>query len=151
MADEQIEIFKAMRAADDRYDYFLLAVAGAATAFALNQTKDLSLAATQIPLGLALLSWGLSFYCGCQHLIHVRSQLWDNGQLLKIKAGQDPMIGGDPLLTQMAVKIISESHDKGSKRSAAFALWQYRFLIFGSVMYILWHVYEMYNRGLTHH
>ncbi len=54
-SSEELEVFKALRSAQDRYDYFLMAAAGAAVAFALNQTHGEALSLSHMPLGGALL------------------------------------------------------------------------------------------------
>jgi hypothetical protein len=39
-SEQQIEIYRQHRTAQDKYIYFLLAAAGAAIAFAVNQTQN---------------------------------------------------------------------------------------------------------------
>jgi hypothetical protein len=43
-SEQQIEIYRQHRTAQDKYGYFLLAAAGAAIAFAVNQTQGAKLA-----------------------------------------------------------------------------------------------------------
>lgn len=63
MTDSGItELYRAHRTAQDKYTYFILAAAGAAIAFALNQTHDATLSWFKLPLGAAVLCWGLSFF-----------------------------------------------------------------------------------------
>jgi hypothetical protein len=40
-SDDQMEVYKQHRNAQEKYVYFLLAAAGAAIGFAVNQTKEL--------------------------------------------------------------------------------------------------------------
>ena len=104
--EAEIEIHRALREAQGRYTYFLLAAAGAAIALAVNQTQGLSLSWSQIPLGLAITAWGLSFFCGCRRLGYVSS--------------------------------------KNADSANRFGHWQFRLLIAGGVLYVAWHVWEMY-------
>jgi uncharacterized protein (DUF2336 family) len=55
-------VYNALRTAQEKYAYFLLAAAGAAIAFAVNQTHDAKLSWAQLPLAAAVLSWGCSFF-----------------------------------------------------------------------------------------
>lgn len=144
--DQQLELYKSHRAAQDKYDFFLLAAAGAAIGFALTQTKSSSLAVTQAPLGLAVLLWGLSFYLGCQHLLGVHATMWTNSQLLEVKAGRHPLSGRNPQLVVASVEIINEMLEKQGNRTGRLARWQFTTLILGAVSYIVWHVLEMYLR-----
>ena len=65
MADEMArEVYKALREAQNKYTYFLLAAAGAAIALAVKQTQGTAMAWSQIPacssgvkLGVELLLW----------------------------------------------------------------------------------------------
>ena len=52
-----------------KYTYFLLFIAASAIALVIKITEDDVLSLSLIPLGLALLSWGYSFYCGCHYII----------------------------------------------------------------------------------
>lgn len=57
MADEMArEVYKALREAQNKYTYFLLAAAGVAIALAVNQTQGTAVAWSQIPLAAAGLS-----------------------------------------------------------------------------------------------
>ncbi len=65
MGDNQLELARMLRTGQDKYTYFLLAAAAAAIGLALNRTHGNAFALTMIPLGLAVTSWGVSFYFGC--------------------------------------------------------------------------------------
>jgi hypothetical protein len=58
------ELHKAHRDSAEKYIYFLLAAAGAAIAFAATQTQSATLTWIKLPLGLAVLCWGMSFSAG---------------------------------------------------------------------------------------
>lgn len=74
MSDETSrEVYRALREAQNNYTYFLLAASAAAISLALTQTQGAIIRLAHIPLGLAVLSWGLSFFCGCRNLSYVGS------------------------------------------------------------------------------
>ena len=52
--DQQIEVYRQHRTAQDKYVYFLLAAVGAGIGFAISQTQTAKLAWTQLPLGCAI-------------------------------------------------------------------------------------------------
>lgn len=98
MSEEIREVYRQLRLAQEKYVYFLLAAAGAAIGFALSQTHDSVLSRSQLPLGAAVLCWGLSFFFGCRHLAYVSSTLYANAELLKVEGGQHPEVGRHPQL-----------------------------------------------------
>lgn len=149
MTDEvELEVYRALRDAQNRYAYFLLAAAGGAIALAVNQTKDASLHWSQTPLAIAALMWGLSFFCGCRHLAYVSSTLYTNSELLRVQNGTHPVIRSAEavaLARTKFAKVAEENADRGNR----YGHWQFRFLVIGAVVYVAWHVLEMYLRGLT--
>ena len=75
-SEAQLEVYRTLREAQGRYTYFLLAAAGAGIALAVNETHRAELAWSQLPLGLAVLNWGSSFFCGCRYLNNVGVMLY---------------------------------------------------------------------------
>jgi hypothetical protein len=146
-SEQQIEIYRQHRTAQDKYVYFLLAAVGAAIAFAVNQTQGAKLAWSQLPLACAVAFWALSFFFGCRHLAYVESTLFANIALLKVTAGEDPQIGMHPQLMAVASEGIREAIELNSKWASRFARWQFRCLVLGAVSYLAWHVVGMWLRS----
>lgn len=84
MTGAQVEVYRALREAQTRYTYFLLAAAGGGIALSVSQTQGAVLSWSQSPLGGAVLAWGLSFFFGCLHLGYVVSNLYANAELLRV-------------------------------------------------------------------
>lgn len=145
-SQEQLEIYKQHSAANDKYTYFLLAAVGAAIALTINQTQAAKLLPSQIPLGIAVALWGLSFYLGCRHLRLVQATLHANGALLRVQDGEDPMAGRHPQAIGIASEVLREIIEKHSTGANRAATWQFRYLVLGGVSYLAWHVYEMWLR-----
>lgn len=144
MADTNIpEMNRALREAQSKYTYFLLAAAGAAIGFAISQTEGDSLAWSQFPLGAAVIAWLMSFYMGCQHLHFVHLGLYHNLTILKVNHGEDPQVGRDPQMMAMANEVLRDAFKKNSDKAGWRARFQFWFLITGAVLYIVWHVVEM--------
>lgn len=145
MAGEQeLEIYRQFRTAQDKYGYFLLAAVGAAIGFALNQTNGKAISCSQIPLGVGLFFWSLSFYFGCKHLTYVSSNMYANLELLRVQKGKHPNAGNHPQVIKAASEGIREAIESNSKWSSRFANWQFRSFLLGSASYIGWHIWEMW-------
>ena len=143
MADDgKLELYRAHRAATEKYTYFLLAAAGACVGFALNQTRDAALLWSQLPLAAAVVCWALSFYCGCRQVTGVLGLLQENYELVRVKGGEHPAYPPNPKF----VDWVSERLEKGSRRAAGHATRQFAFLLAGAGFYIVWHVIQMYYR-----
>jgi hypothetical protein len=145
--DETLDLLRAHRAAGEKYAYFLLAAVGAAMAFALNQTRDLPLSWSQLPLALAVLCWGLSFFFGCLRLSETGGFLREDYQRTRLMRGTHPDFPPSPQSPQLI-----EHVDKRIKQRAIkvgkLATWQFQLLIAGAVFYVIWHVLGMYLRTI---
>lgn len=150
MANEtEREVYRALRVAQEKYAYFLLAAAGAAIALAVNQTREAALAWTQAPLGAAVLCWALSFFFGCMHLQYGSATLNANLGLLQAQSGKlPPLVGASPEYVKAAIEGISSAAEKNSNRGNRYGHWQFRCLVTGGVLYIVWHLLEMYLRSI---
>ncbi|MES1191475.1 MAG: hypothetical protein ABUS47_10395 [Steroidobacter sp.] len=145
-SDRLLELYRQHHTAQDKYTYFLLAVVGAAIGFAVNETHSMKMAMSQIPLALAVICWGLSFFFGCKQLQYVRRVLWDNSDLLKIEFGKHELVGMNPELIKLTADIARKSLADGAKRAIIFDRLQFRFLITGVIFYLGWHILEMWLR-----
>lgn len=143
---EQLEVYKQHSATSDKYTYFLLAAVGAAIALTVNQTQGAKLSLSQIPLGIAVLFWGLSFYLGCHHISLVKATLHSNGVLLRVQDGEDPMAGRNIQAIGIASEVMREIIDKQSTGAGRAAAWQFRCLVLGGLAYLVWHILEMWLR-----
>jgi hypothetical protein len=137
---EKLELHRAVRESADKYIYFLLAASGAAIGFALTQTQEATLSKSMILLALAVVFWGLSFYCGCKQLVQTRGFTFLNYELLRVRQGEHPEFPRE------ASGLIQDYLEKMSDRLGKWGNWQFRFLITGAVLYVAWHVLEMYIR-----
>ena len=146
MIDAQHEVFRHLREAQNRYTYFMLGAAGAALAFAVTQTQGETMKWSLSPLGVAVLCWGLSFFCGARQLAYVGSTLYANLALLQVEAGLHPVAGEHPQMIQAASAGIRSAIDENSERAGKYGVWQFRLLAFGALLYVVWHVLEMWLR-----
>jgi hypothetical protein len=115
LSDSRETLFKVHRDASNKYTYFLLAASGAAIGFATTQTQDATISWAKLPLGIAVLCWAISFYCGCRHVQQVINIMLQNYEFLRIKAGTHPQLRNDAF----TIKTINEYLRKADHR-----LWQ---------------------------
>jgi hypothetical protein len=141
--DDIAEIHRAHREGQQGYTYFLLSASGAAIGFAVVRTDALALSWWLLPVGLAILSWGLSFYCGCKNLVWVQSSLYANFNLLLLRRGSHPEQPPHPELTAAAVTGVLQALQQNGQSAQFYAVWQFRLLLSGAVLFIGWRVIDM--------
>lgn len=139
------ELQKAHNAALDKYTYFLLAVAGAAIAFAVQKTEGLPLSWWLVPVGGAALAWGASFYCGCKNITSVGAATTANFTLLQLQNGSHPNQPSQPNHVQAAIDGTESALNRSVVAAQGYARWQFRFIVLGALLFILWRVLEMWR------
>jgi hypothetical protein len=142
--EEQKEIRVQYRQQQEKYTYYIIALCVTAIGFSIHKTSGLPLACKQIPVGIAVLSWGASIYCGLKFLRGGLGVLYDNHQYYEIIQGRDPDIGKERekinKASNLAEKLINQKSEKVSK----FFDWQFRLFSIGFVSFLIWHILEMY-------
>jgi hypothetical protein len=151
MSEEQREVFRQFRQAQDKYAYFLLAAAGAAIGLAVNQTQTATLKWSQLPLAGAVLCWGASIVCGCAYVGHLTSSLYSNMALLQVESGKHPQAGTHPEMIAIASGAIRDALQSNSEKTTRLGNRQFRFLVVGAAFYVGWHVLEMWLRTAKLH
>lgn len=147
MSDESYrEVYKQLRQAHEKHTYFLLAAAGAAIGFVINQTQGRGVSWSQVPLAAAVLCWALSFFFGCRYVAYVNSTLYSNAELLRVEGGIHPEVGKQPEMMAAASDGIRTAIEANSERANILGHRQFRLLVAGAVSYIVWHVLEMIVR-----
>jgi len=150
MTDENIiELHRQLRTVQNKYTYFLLAVAAAAVAYAIKLTTNATLTFSMIPLAIAILCWGLSFLCGCRQLNYVSSTIYANYELLMVQKGKHPEAGTNPQIIEAASKGIRQAIKSNTDKILFFAKLQFRFLITGAIFFVAWHIIEMLIRTMN--
>ena len=143
MADETyLAVTGAHRDLYARYAFYLLAVVGAAVGFALNQTQGTVLAWSQMPLGLAMSSWFLSFYFGLRQLRSVLATLHAKPLLLAVESDHHPEWSHIPETPEILRDLVTQH----GTRAGRFHLLQVRALLAGVFFYVVWHILEMHLR-----
>ena len=117
MGETAREVYRSLREAQNKYTYFLLAAAGAAIAFTVNQIQGAAITWYQIPLAVGGLSWALSFFFGCRHVAYVNSALYANAVLFQVQSGRHPEVGAHPQMMAAASEDIRQAIESNSERA----------------------------------
>jgi len=147
MADnELLEIHKQHRTGQDKYTYFLLAITASAIAFAIQKSDGFFITCSLIPLGAAVLLWGISFYFGIKNLLWVQTSIYANYSLLQLQKGVHSEQPDNPQVLEAAMKGVRSALESNVRNAQFYGTWQFRLLIAGGVLFIVWHVLEMVLR-----
>tara|TARA_R110002167_G_scaffold61913_4_gene174933 strand:- start:33419 stop:33877 length:459 start_codon:yes stop_codon:yes gene_type:complete len=145
-ADQTRDVYIHHREVQDKYTYFLLAVTASAIAFSVQKTDTLFISWSLIPIGLAVLSWCVSFYCGCKNLVWIQLTLYANLGLLQLNDGSHPELPHNLYEKEAAKQGVKDALDRNASIAQKYAIWQYRFLTSGAVLFLVWHILEMILR-----
>jgi hypothetical protein len=129
--EDQRTLYIALHESRNRLTYYLLTAAAAGIALAVNQTRGVALARSQLPLGLATLSWAFSFLFGYLRVRKVNSLMYSNSELL----GERPVVSD-----------INQTMKRNATWAARFDRLQFDLLIVGAILFVVWHIWEMYLR-----
>jgi hypothetical protein len=113
-----------------RYTQFLLAIAGAAIAYALDQSQGKPLTRESVALLLALIFWCGSFYFGICHLRQYRQHMIENAKaLLQDETFERMQQRLNPFVNNMEIA----------------SNLQYLLFFLGVLSYIAWYILEAIN------
>lgn len=146
MMDEKLELYRTLNNSQDKYIYFMLAATITAIGFTITQTQSLKLDIMQIPVGLSLVCWGLSFWFGSLNRRYFNSTLYANFDLFRVQMGEHPEVGNHSGLIAAASEGIKAAMENNSTKADLYAKLQTSFFIYGAFFYICWHILEMYLR-----
>lgn len=129
----------------EKFVYYLVALSVTCIGFSIYQTIGRPLEITQIPLGVAILSWSISIFFGLQFLKHSNSLLADDAESLRVTSGTHPISGKNPAAIVVGKRYFEEARTKTGK----ILIRQFRSLewgfYLGGVSFVTWHVIEMYS------
>jgi hypothetical protein len=144
-----------LASAEEKYAYYLLAIAAAAVAYAMERTTNVTIHWTDSLLGLAVLCWALSFWAGCRNRQHRLSTDARNfGTALMQRMGEAELASGvagpqTEHVRQLIDQFVATEH-AASNKTAREALscygWQFRLLVLGGVFFMIWHIAGMFLR-----
>lgn len=134
--------------AQTKYTYFLLAVAASAIAFSVQRTTGATLGWWQIPLGFAVVCWAVSFFSGCRNRAYFGSTLHANTALVRIQSGAIPELHRHPDIASDISKEFRKIAEENSSMANFWGKMQFRLLVLGAILFLIWHVLEMANNSI---
>lgn len=153
---EQKEIENRVRPMLDQYNYFIIGICIAGIGFSVSQTIGSSLSFCQIPLGLAILFWGLGIHYGLRAISFAISKEGLKFQYFEAIKKAVEISGGNPGLMVIAEENlvvyregINLKLEAVVKKANSSIKWLYRFLIFGVLCFLFWHILQMYSNGMN--
>ncbi len=146
MADQvQLNIIEQHRNQSTKLIYYIIALAVASIGFSVSQTMGYSLSFSQIPLGLAVLCWGISIYLGLTYLNSSLHILLLNDEAINCKKGNIRLKDGKKILSpdEAHIKLMNDAN-KESDRCAKYPYDQRMLLYVGIISFLIWRIIEMY-------
>jgi hypothetical protein len=140
----QEQIIKEHKERQEKFVYYLIALAVSSIGFSVYNTLNIKLNITQIPLGIALFCWGASIFCGITFLKVTLSILYDNNRYFDIENGLDSDIGKDPQKIKIALSSFKPILIEKASKVSKYFNWQIGLFYIGIILFLFWHVIEMY-------
>ena len=86
---------------------------------------------------------GHKFFFGCKNLHWVQASIYANYSLLQLQKGVHRNQPNHPQLVEAAIKGVDSAIETNVDNADFYAKWQFRLLIIGAVLFLIWHVIEM--------
>jgi hypothetical protein len=138
------ELIKTFRQQQEKYIYYVIALAVTAIGFSIYRTANMKLSMSQIPLALSVLFWGLSVFFGLRFIGRSLDIVSTNIGMFDVAEGKSELTGQNPYMIEHGISIMKEIlKEKNEKISRCFN-WQFRLFYLGVVSFIVWHIIEMY-------
>lgn len=144
MKEIQKEIQRQFRQQQEKYVYYILALTVSAIGFGIYKTSGLPLKWSQIPLGLSVICWSISIFFGLNFLKYVNGNLYLNNEYFEILAGINPDFGNTTWQIEANIEGLKLAMKSDEKTAEKYFDWQGKLFYFGVVLFILWHILEMY-------
>jgi hypothetical protein len=144
MEENQKEIQRQFRQQQEKYVYYVLSLSVSSIAFAVYRTSGIPMKYSQIPLLLSIISWSGSIFCGLMFIKYVISTLFANNTYFEIIAGRYPEIGDNSVKIEAGISGIKQAMIINKTIGLKYFKWQGRLFYVGILLFIIWHILEMY-------
>jgi len=143
--DEQKELRQQFRNQQEKLTYYIIALCVAGIGFSVHSTSSDHLSWSHLPLGVAVLSWCISVFCGILFLKYVISTLYADIKCFEIFEGTDPEVGNHQQMIEAAIKGIKSAMKSNINKALRLSKWQSYLFYTGIIFFIIWHILRMYN------
>lgn len=150
MSDAISVLQRQHQASQEKYTYFMVAVAGACIAYAIEQAVGVPLTLDLSLLALSLLCWSASFYCGCKCTNTVRTLIRANANLLSLYVGNHESQPDQPELLAAAICGVRNAIDTNMNHAKLLNDWQFRLFVMGGVFFVGWRITEIIRLAPQH-
>ena len=144
MNEIQKEIQRQFRQSQEKYVYYILALTVSSIGFAIYKTNGIPLKCSQIPLGIAVLLWSISIFCGLSFLKYTISILYANNTYYDILQGRYPEIGNVEWKQEAAIEGAKNAIEINKRRAKKYFNCQGYLFYIGILLFVLWHILEMF-------
>lgn len=144
MSNAQLEIQKQFRQQQEKLVYYIIALSVSAIGFSVFKTTGQNLKIIQIPLGLAIICWSISIFCGLKFLKYLISNLYANNEYLEIEKGKHPEIGNNPDAIAAGIEGFKGAMIINGNRMKRYFNFQNSLFYVGIILFVTWHILEMY-------
>lgn len=149
MNENQKEIQRLFWQQQEKYVYYILGLTVSAMGFAIYKTSGLPLKSSQITLGLSVTSWGISIFCGLRFIKYAISNLYAINIYFDIIGGRHPNLGSNTHKIAAGMEGAQEAMASNAEKASKYFNWQGRLFYAGILLFIVWHIVEMYYTGIT--
>lgn len=115
----------------------------------MEKTDGMLMTLSLLPLGLAVLCFGLSFAAGVMTIVKVQTAAGANYSLAQLRGGTHPDQPPEGALREAAESGVLRAIAESSGSAKRYGDWQFRLLIAGAVLFVAWHVLAMYLRTIA--
>lgn len=137
------DLHKLFNQGQEKLTYYFIALAVTAIGFSVYRSENMSLSIWQVPLGVSVVSWALSIYCGVSFLKYRLSIQYANYEYLRFYDGTHPEIRENPLQTESVKEGILSAMELNNEIGGRLYRWQYRFFYVGIIGFLIWHIIQM--------
>ena len=142
MEDKNV-LINLFRTKQETYVYYVIALAVACIGFAVNSTLAAKLTMKMIPLGISMIGWLISIYCGLRFLFYQTAAINKQLSRIQIREGVHPMTGNEPYKIKIAIDAIDRALADDSKTTIMYSNIQHYTLYIAVVCFILWRILDM--------
>lgn len=147
--DTELALVQELKAGKVKFCYFIMAASGSAIGFAITQTKTTAFETHHYIWLAAVIFWALSFFCGIRYISKINSVIFSNVTYLQNKR----KIYGGSASQEFELQQLNESkfHEAVSEDNNSLVLYghaQVYLLLSGALVYVIWHVYRMWDSTL---
>jgi hypothetical protein len=141
--EDQKELVRQFRQQQEKYVYYIIALCVTAIGFSVIKTSGQSIKWEHIPIGLAVLSWAISIFCGLRFVAFTTSNLYANKVYFDVIQGLHPEAGNHPQMIAAAASGVWKAMESNSIIGGKYFKWQSRLFYFGIISFLVWHVLGM--------